>query len=506
MSKNFDICPPDPSAHFQAARAYGYSLERAVADIIDNSITANAKNIHIVHHFDNENSKIAIIDDGDGMTEEELIDGMRLNSKNPLDERNENDLGRFGLGLKTASLSQCETLTVRSKKNGNDNTRCWDLEFISEQNEYALLKKAPTKDGDFLLNLLDRNKQGTIVLWENLNFDFKSDEEVSNKESFQRFIDLIIQYNQVIFHRFLGIESDVKICISNYDNYDSPIFLKGWDPFLSNNKMTKKLPLEPIDGSKIKIVPYILPHFSHLKEEDHSKLSGIYGFTEHQGFYVYRNKRLIVPGSWLNLGLKKDTHFNLARIKLDMPNDRDFEWKLDVTKSEVIPPENVRKKLSKIATLTRSEASNVFGFRGKRAARSSKKVNSLFWNSKITRGKNQYFINREHPLILNILSLVNEKKLAKKIETLLKFIEEYIPVDSIFSEYNSDPKSFEKNIIDIEKNNFGLDLVEEFTRLFEEKRKTGLSEHDAFSQTIGTEPFTTFSAEFESLKQRWLSE
>ena len=146
-----------------------------------------------------------------------------------------------------------------------------------------------------------------------------------------------------------------------------------------------------------------------------------------------------------------------------------------------------------------------FGFRGKRAARSSKKVNSLFWNSKITRGKNQYFINREHPLILNILSLVNEKKLAKKIETLLKFIEEYIPVDSIFSEYNSDPKSFEKDDIDIQKNSFGLDLVEEFTKLFDEKRKSGLSESDAFSQTIGTEPFTTFSAEFESLKPRWIS-
>ena len=174
---------------FQAARAYGYSLERAVADIIDNSITANAKNIHIVHHFDNENSKIAIIDDGDGMAKDELIDGMRLNSKNPLDERNENDLGRFGLGLKTASLSQCETLTVRSKKDGNDNIRCWDLGFISKQNEYALLKKAPTNDGDFLLNLIDKNNQGTIVLWENLNFDFKPDEEISNKESFK---DLLI--------------------------------------------------------------------------------------------------------------------------------------------------------------------------------------------------------------------------------------------------------------------------------------------------------------------------
>ena len=113
MSQKILDCPPDPLSHFQSIRAIGYDINRAISDIIDNSISANAKNIYIIHHFDDQNTKIAILDDGNGMNKKELIQGMRLNSKNPLDDRDEEDLGRFGLGLKSASLSQSLGLRAR---------------------------------------------------------------------------------------------------------------------------------------------------------------------------------------------------------------------------------------------------------------------------------------------------------------------------------------------------------------------------------------------------------
>ena len=129
---------PRADSLLESSRSYGYDLKTAVADIIDNSITAKANNIWILHDWNEENSSIAILDDGDGMSEKILREAMRLGSVSPSEERDNGDLGRFGLGLKTASLSQWRRLTVSTKSNDTISTRCWDIDYVKETGKWSL--------------------------------------------------------------------------------------------------------------------------------------------------------------------------------------------------------------------------------------------------------------------------------------------------------------------------------------------------------------------------------
>ena len=157
--------PPKPSSLVESMKEIGYSLGSALADIVDNCITAQARRIQLFSELNGADSKIAILDDGKGMTEEDLLEAMRLGSRSPLEERESSDLGRFGLGLKTASFSQCRVLTVVTR-NGND-TACarWDLDRISSSDrwEVELLDDWSTIPWVDHLGI-----QGTLVVWERM--------------------------------------------------------------------------------------------------------------------------------------------------------------------------------------------------------------------------------------------------------------------------------------------------------------------------------------------------
>src|SRR5580658_10423150 len=138
-----DLAEPFASSMSESLRAFGYDLPSAIADLVDNSIFAEAKNIWIDFNWDGDNSSICITDDGRGLVEKAMLDAMRPGSRNPLEARDPKDLGRYGLGLKTASFSQCRRLTVRSKRPGSELvTRCWDLDFIQQRNKWLLLRSA----------------------------------------------------------------------------------------------------------------------------------------------------------------------------------------------------------------------------------------------------------------------------------------------------------------------------------------------------------------------------
>ena len=145
----YKTAPADPEASsmIETFRAIGYSVESAIADLLDNSISAGAKNIWIDYNWKGEDTSISIIDDGDGMTNEVLINAMRPGSRNPLDIREDKDLGRFGLGLKTASFSQCKKFSVISKtKDGDPSFWCWDLEFVKNvAKTWTLINYYPDK-------------------------------------------------------------------------------------------------------------------------------------------------------------------------------------------------------------------------------------------------------------------------------------------------------------------------------------------------------------------------
>ena len=139
---NYEISTPGAGALIESLRAVGYSLPTAIADIIDNSIAAKAKNIWLDFYWDGCDSRISILDDGVGMEEDVLSNAMRPGSQSPTDTRDPSDLGRFGLGLKTASFSQSRILSVVSKTSkGEKSRRCWDLNFVSKHNEWRLLKE-----------------------------------------------------------------------------------------------------------------------------------------------------------------------------------------------------------------------------------------------------------------------------------------------------------------------------------------------------------------------------
>ncbi len=512
MAQKIHNCPPDPASHFQSIKSIGYDINRAISDIIDNSISANAKNIYIIHHFDNEKTKIAILDDGDGMNKDELINGMRLNSKNPVDDREDQDLGRFGLGLKSASFSQCDILTVRSKKNGGDCTASWDLDLITKDNNYSLILNPERKDGEFVLELLDKFNSGTIVLWEKLNEENFQDPNINkNKQNFNSIIAKMHEYIGMIFHRFIGLGGGVNISITTIDGFtdpaNKPISVKAWDPYLMEK--SQKLPDEVIDNDLVVVTPYILPYHTKISQKEQIKLEGINGQLNHQGFYVYRNKRLIIPGTWFGF-FAKHNQYNTVRIRIDLPNNRDHEWMLDISKSEVSPPALILPKLKAIARNATGKAKETLAFKGRARARKAKHSKDLYiWNVVDFReGKKGFQINRNHHLVRQIIDAIVIKENQNRVKDLLTLIEKNLPIVAISNEFTTDQKSVEIEHSDSDYlfNNTKKDPLTKFREIYISFRKQGRSEEYSFNQTIAMEPFIHNASVYESLKDALIKE
>jgi len=507
MAQRIHNCPPDPVSNFNAIRSIGYDINRALADVIDNSISAEANNIYIIHYFDERKSKIAILDDGHGMLEEELINAMRLNSKNPEAERGDQDLGRFGLGLKSASLSQSEILTVRTKRDGCDSTAMWDLSEsgnIKRDNEYGLILNPDRKDGQFILDLLDNVESGTIVLWENLNDEmFVSANSEKTALNFKTIIAQARKYLEMTFHRFIGLGGGLNIHITRFDQFDKPIKLKGWDPFLQSSSYTKKLSQEKVDNSNVLITPFILPYHTKISQRENELLDGMYGQLNHQGFYVYRNKRLIIPGTWFNY-LTKHNQYNTARIMVDLPNNRDREWMLDISKSEVKPPAADEPKMKSIMRNTCAESKKMLTFKGKaRQRKASYSKDAFIWQTiDLREGKKAFTVNKDHPLIDEIMNAVVVKENKKRIKDLITLIEKNLPMLTIANEFTSDEKAWEVEHSDDDYhfNNTKKDPLSKFREIMYSYIKKGLKPEVAFNQTISIEPFCHNASIYESLK------
>ena len=159
---------PTASILINSMRFMGYTFESAIADIVDNSISAKCNRIDIRFPVNpQEPCFIAICDNGLGMTKEELFDAMKYGSELKGKHRENYDLGRFGLGLKSASLSQCRKLTDISKKNGILSAYKWDLDIIEETNNWNIIEYdlEEINNNDFS-KYLPSLQSGTVVLWE----------------------------------------------------------------------------------------------------------------------------------------------------------------------------------------------------------------------------------------------------------------------------------------------------------------------------------------------------
>lgn len=214
---------PKASSLIESLRDIGYSFESAVADIIDNSITANAKNIYIYFDFNNKKLSLAILDDGIGMREEKLIEAMRPGTKNPLDSRDENDLGRFGLGLKTASFSQCRKLTVVSSQDNQKVATVWDLDYVAKEEDWSL--QILENDEISVLYKVDELKtNGTLILWEETDRIIDNSVPDANEDVIYEKIENLQKHLELVFHRYLKGKDKINIFINGEQ-------LKAFDPF-----------------------------------------------------------------------------------------------------------------------------------------------------------------------------------------------------------------------------------------------------------------------------------
>lgn len=447
---NKEIISPNVKNFIKSLRDIGYSLEIALADIIDNSVTAKAKKIYIQAHQEPE-MIFSILDDGYGMSELELIEAMRLSSKDPDEKRESEDLGKFGLGLKTASFSQCKKLTVISKKQQTISYRRWDLEYISKHNEWYLI--TPEKEeieNYFFYKKLQELDSGTIIIWEEIDRYDKND-----------FINLITELRNhlsLVFHRFIE-ENKIKIYINNGE-------IEAFNPFNPNHLATQQISSEEIifKDEVIKIQPYILPHHSKMNQEDYDRYATEEGYIKSQGFYLYRASRLLMHGTWWGLHKANDAH-KLVRIKIDIPNSQDLYWGIDVKKSLAKPHFIIKNDLKRIISTITPKSSRVYKGRAKII---EDKNMEKFWDIIPVEGNFRFGINQSHPLLKKLRELQNEN--GKEIFNFyLKALEAYLPLPSIQAHLQDNP-------LKIKQESAFLD--EDLINLINKFRKNNISEED----------------------------
>lgn len=442
----YEDVPPDPAAMIESMRAFGYSLPTAVADLVDNSITADAANVWVELHWAGAESSVRVLDDGHGMDAETLTNAMRLGSRSPRELRAPNDLGRFGLGLKTASFSQARSLTVASRPDGGAvEVRRWDLDHVTRTRAWSLLVNPPAKDVAGLAGL-ESLASGTLVVLDRLD-RLVRDSSPDDAAAHQRLLEHVRRTEEhlaMVFHRFLSGRGAVTLHVNG-----RPV--EPWDPFLVEHPAhpaTQQLPPDALEfeGGRVEVHPFVVPHQSKLGPELHRLAAGPRGWNAHQGFYVYRARRLLVAGDWLGLPFRQEEHHKLARIRIDLDNSMDSAWQIDVRKATARIPGPLRDRLRAIADTTRRRASEAYRFRGKVVAREQRPGQTAFvWQRRRDRnGRIAYLLNRDHPLIREALDEGAEVRDA--VQRTLRLAEENLPVAAITIDASERPETAEAQL------------------------------------------------------------
>ena len=408
---------PEARLLLASLRSVGYNEETAIADIIDNCISAQAHEIKI--QFDWEKKRIVISDDGFGMSEKDLIENMRIGSSDPEKIRDEDDLGRFGMGMKTAAFSLGKKLTVVTKSDSVVSNASWDLEQIPEIG-WNLIIRDESEIFEFSSQM---GEQGTTVVIENLDRVIDSDDEKKAKNKFYRAASKTEKHLALTFHRF--IEEDDLILELN----GNPI--KAWNPFVLENSATQELSEESVfsdDGcSEMVIQPYVLPHKTKFaSDDDYQKAGGPKGWNYHQGIYVYRNRRLIICGTWFDY-IKKEPAYNLARIKIDITSASDEDWKIDIKKSTASLPSYAREAVERAIDLCTETSARVYNSRGSYSKSNVSAPNlDYVWEQRKKNGRYSFHINRKHSLLNNLKKQLDDQG-RSTLSAYLALVENFAP-------------------------------------------------------------------------------
>ena len=424
MPKVFEN-PPDPSFAIQAARNFGkYDLAAALSDLIDNSIFADAEAVRITCKWNTGDPEITIRDDGCGMEESVLVDAMKLVCKNPADIRDPADLGRFGMGMKTASFSQAKCLTVISSRGGATCGFRWDIERMKGWR----IEKLELEEIRNLSDLGKTGESGTEIIWN------KIDRLPDNEDNFNAAVVEAEKNISLVFHRFVRPSSGkpLKIVINGGQ-------VPTIDPFCRSNTATQKLGRKErfkVGDDHITMTTYILPHFSKLSDKEYDKLAGEEGYIKNQGFYVYRNRRLIVYGTWFKLARHEDMS-RLARVMIDVPNSLDHIWRINLDKTDIQLPAALRKRFGSLIKKIKGNSVRVYRGRGTRIRRES--IVSV-WQREATRERIRYKVDLSHPVMEQLLDSV-DGDVKERVKDAMSLVSETLPVDTFHSDLNDRPGS-----------------------------------------------------------------
>lgn len=441
------VLPPSAACLSASMRDLGYSLETAVADLIDNSISAEASTVDIVCQLAGDSPYLAILDNGHGMTADQLLQAMKHGSANPRDRRKAHDLGRFGLGLKTASFSQCRSLTLVSRRDGERSGAEWNLDLIDEKDEWILLILDPFEID--AVPLVDRlPARGTLVVWRELDRLFEDETGAHRDEIVNDKLDVLERHLSLVFHRYLAGEvkgrRKIRLTVNGHP-------VEPFDPFCRRNPAHQELPedIVRIGDDAVHLQPYILPHHSKLSAAEYDFYQSRSDFISNQGAYIYRNGRLMAWGDWFRL-VPKGEATKLARVQIDFPNSLDESWTIDIKKSRARPPHPVRERLRQIINRVIGRSTTVHRGRGQKLF---DEVEAPVWERYADHGKIRYAVNRSHPLVVKLSERIGADA-ARHLDVLLEAVAASLPVEMIYSDFSLHPREVtqdraeEKDVLD----------------------------------------------------------
>jgi len=452
----------------------GYSLETALADLLDNSIAANAKYIEIDFEYAGLESMIRIVDNGDGMDESSLILALQYAPRPVSSERRMDDLGRFGVGLKAATSSFCKYVRIITKSASKKPIvgAIVDFDQMKENQSWdvALLDQC---DIDFPQN----KASGTVIECRNLHFD-KDDTSnqllLESRDSFFRHSQKVEEHISRTFHKFL--EHDLNILVNG--NHVRP-----WDPFLRRNPSTRTLINDPmhikIGEKSIGVEAYVLPAFETLGKSDREEFLGRdssakLSMVDLQGFYIYRNERLINMGGWLDLeGFKKESKYAYARIGINIDNTMDDLFAVNFLKNRVQIPNSLIRDFTRLAKATRIESRKNHDYvKDPRPNRHKRKSHANVWNVSHANEKLIISINEEHPYISELTKEMDNVSRKRLFDLLSK----ELPVGRL-QNFEFEPSEYTD-----------MQIMDMISSLYDNARHHGLSHDEAISRIALIEP------------------
>ena len=332
---------PDPSRIIEGLRDTGYDFNTAMADLVDNSISAGATIIDVRINLDVHNEiTVLIADNGCGMNFEGLKNAMTYGSKKRDDPKS---LGKFGLGLKTASTAFCRSLSVLSKTNESEYNKVkWDLDYVASVNAWELIHDKLDQDEIDYLETITNGKSGTVVKWEKVDRLMKAYVNVASiKKAYSRIVDSLKQHFEMTYQKFMDkdfTDAPVKIIVND-------VAISPWDPFCRKELKREvlhdkdhKAQLETGEELSFHLKAVMLPRVEEWSDENAHKLARVN--NDNEGFYVYREDRLIYHGDWLGT-FTNDPHYALLRIEFSFNHDLDELFHIDIKKSKIALNEDI---------------------------------------------------------------------------------------------------------------------------------------------------------------------